>query len=174
MTLTLSLCLFAGCNSTSNPSGGNADNEQGVVEEKPESADKSEGDNVGSDENQKEITTMYVTVNGNKLEVSLARNSTVTALVELLKKGDITYTANDYGGFEKVGGLGYTLPTNHVQTVTEPGDIVLYQTNQIVMFYGSNSWNYTRIGKINYSSQSELESFLGAGSGRVEVTLSLN
>ena len=127
-----------------------------------------------SDSESEEITEMYITINGNKLKVTLAQNSTVAALVELLKKGDITYTANDYGGFEKVGGLGHTLPTNHVQTVTEPGDIVLYQTNQIVMFYGSNSWNYTRIGKINYSSQSELESFLGAGSGRVEVTLSLN
>ena len=126
-----------------------------------------------SDNESEEITEMYITINGNKLKVTLAQNSTVTALVELLKKGDITYTANDYGGFEKVGGLGHTLPTNHVQTVTEPGDIVLYQTNQIVMFYGSNSWGYTRIGKINYSSQSELESFLGAGQGAVQVTISL-
>ena len=108
------------------------------------------------------------------MEVTLAQNSSVDALVELLKQGDITYTANDYGGFEKVGGLGHTLPTNHVQTVTEPGDIVLYQTNQIVMFYGSNSWSYTRLGKLNYSSQSELESFLCAGSGSVQVTISLN
>ena len=126
-----------------------------------------------SDNESEEITEMFITINGNKLKVTLTQNSTVDALVELLKKGDITYTANDYGGFEKVGGLGHTLPTNHVQTVTEPGDIVLYQTNQIVMFYGSNSWAYTRIGKINYSSQSELENFLGAGQGSVQVTISL-
>ena len=131
-----------------------------------------QGDGIGSEESE-EITEMYITINGNKMKVTLARNSTVDALVELLKQDDITYTANDYGGFEKVGGLGHTLPTNHVQTVTEPGDIVLYQTNQIVMFYGSNSWNYTRIGKINYSSQTELESFLGAGQGNVQVTISL-
>ena len=133
------------------------------------------GNSEGSGPNDggEEITEMYITINGNKMKVTLAENSSVDALVELLKQGDITYTASDYGGFEKVGGLGHTLPTNHVQTVTEPGDIVLYQTNQIVMFYGNNSWSYTRIGKLNYSSQSELESFLGAGQGSVQVTISL-
>ena len=116
---------------------------------------------------------MYITINGNKMKAILAQNSSVDALVELLKQGDITYTANDYGGFEKVGGLGHTLSTNHTQITTQPGDIVLYQTNQIVMFYGDNSWSYTRLGKLNYSSQSELESFLCAGQGGVQVTISL-
>ena len=127
----------------------------------------------GLDNEGEEITEMYITINGNKMKVTLAENSSVDALVELLKQGDIIYTANDYGGFEKVGGLGHTLPTNHTQITTQPGDIVLYQTNQIVIFYGSNSWSYTRIGKLNYLSQSELESFLGAGQGSVQVTISL-
>ena len=160
--IILCLCLaFAAC--FENPDGDKTGDNESITEQ---------GDGIGSEESE-EIIEMYITINGNKLKVTLAQNSTVTALVELLKKGDITYTANDYGGFEKVGGLGHTLPTNHVQTVTEPGDIVLYQTNQIVMFYGSNSWDYTRIGKINYSSQSELVSFLGAGQGSVQVTISL-
>ena len=135
------------------------------------------GGNLGEgeipDNEGEEIAEMYITISGKKMKVTLAQNSSVDALVELLKQGDITYTADDYGGFEKVGSLGHTLPTNHVQTVTEPGDIVLYQTNQIVMFYGNNSWSYTRLGKLNYSSQSELESFLGAGQGSVQVTISL-
>ena len=152
---------------------GTAEQWEAVAKTKYWNMGKTDIEVVCSDERE-EITEMYITINGNKRKVTLAQNSTVTALVELLKKGDITYTANDYGGFEKVGGLGHTLPTNHVQTVTEPGDIVLYQTNQIVMFYGSNSWSYTRIGKINYSSQSELETFLGAGNGSVQITLSLN
>ena len=157
LALLFCLCFaFAAC--AENPGGDNPHTNDGIID----------------DNNDGEITVMYLTINGNKMKVTLAQNSTVTALVELLKQDDITYTANDYGGFEKVGGLGHTLPTNHVQTVTEPGDIVLYQTNQIVMFYGSNSWGYTKIGKINYSSQSELESFLGAGQGTVQVTISLN
>ncbi|MCH5162144.1 MAG: leucine-rich repeat protein [Clostridiales bacterium] len=126
--------------------------------------------NISQDE---EITEMYITINGKKTEVTLENNSSVTALVELLKHGEITYTADDYGGFEKVGGLGHTLPTNHTQLTTQPGDVILYQTNQIVLFYGSNSWSYTRIGKIKYSTIDELKSFLGAGQGSVQVTLSL-
>lgn len=117
---------------------------------------------------------MYIAIGGSKLEVTLEKNSSTAALVELLKNGDITYTASDYGGFEKVGGLGHTLPTNHKQLTTQPGDVILYQTDQIVLFYGSNSWSYTRIGKIKYSSLDELKSFLGAGQGSVQVTLSLN
>ena len=156
------LLVSVGC--AANNSTDNTDTSDGTEQSAPS----------GEDQDGEEITEMYITINGNKMKVTLAQNSSVDALVDLLKQGDITYTANDYGGFEKVGGLGHTLPTNHSQTVSEPGDIVLYQTNQIVMFYGSNSWTYTRIGKLNYSSQSELESFLGAGSGSVQVTISLN
>ena len=182
MTLILSLCLFVGCKSTPNPSGENADSQQDTEAEKPESGDEGETDDElsppeddrgGSDENQKEITMMYLTINGNKLAVSLAQNSSVEALIELLKQSDIVYTADDYGGFEKVGNIGHTLPRNDTQITTVAGDVILYQGNQICLFVGSNSWSYTRIGKINYSSQSELESFLGAGNGRIEVRISL-
>ena len=121
-----------------------------------------------------DITEMYITINGNKLEVTLADNSSVAALVERLKQGDITYTANDYGGFEKVGSLGFSLPTNNSQITTEAGDVILYSGNQIVLFYGSNSWSYTRLGKINGYTASELQSLLGAGNGSTQVTISLN
>ena len=123
---------------------------------------------------QKEITEMYITVNGNKLKVTLDENSSVAALVEVLKKGDIVYTADDYGGFEKVGGLGFSLPTNNVEITTQPGDVILYSGNQIVLFYGSNTWSYTKLGKIEGYSVSELRVLLGAGSGSVQVTVSLS
>ncbi|MBD5092480.1 MAG: hypothetical protein HDT36_03765 [Clostridiales bacterium] len=116
---------------------------------------------------------MYLTINGNRIEVTLAKNSSVDALVEILKKGDVTYTANDYGGFEKVGSLGHTLPTNNSQITTQAGDVILYSGNQIVLFYGSNSWSYTRLGRINGYSVSELKALLGAGKGAVQVTISL-
>ncbi|MCH5351641.1 MAG: leucine-rich repeat protein [Clostridiales bacterium] len=127
--------------------------------------------NISQDE---EITSMFITINGKKLEITLENNSSVTALVGLLKQDDITYTASDYGGFEKVGSLGHTLPTNHTQLTTQPGDVILYQSNQIVLFYGSNTWSaYTKIGRIKYNSLDELKSFLSAGQGSVQVTLSL-
>lgn len=117
---------------------------------------------------------MYITINGNKLEVTLTENSSVDALLERLGKGDINYIANDYNDFEKVGGLGFSLPTNNTQITTQPGDVMLYSGNQIVLFYGSNSWSYTRLGKINGYTVSELRSLLGAGKGSTQVTISLN
>ena len=75
-----------------------------------------------------------------------------------------------YGGFEQVGSLGTSLPRNDVQTVTEAGDIVLYSGSNIVVFYGSNSWAYTRLGKITGLSQEELEELLGTGD--ISITVS--
>lgn len=123
---------------------------------------------------QEEITKMYITIYGNKLEVTLENNSSVKALVELLKQGDITYTADDYGGFEKVGNIGHSLPTNNSQITTEAGDVILYQGSQICIMVGSNSWSYTRIGKINGYSTAQLKNLVGTGIGSTEVTLSLN
>ncbi|MDE5548341.1 MAG: hypothetical protein K2J30_05050 [Clostridia bacterium] len=122
---------------------------------------------------QEEITNMYLTINGNKIEVTLAENSAVDALVERLKQGDITYTANDYGGFEKVGGLGFSLPRSDTQITTEAGDVILYSGNQIVLFYGSNSYSYTRLGKINGYTATQLRTLLAAGEGSIQVTISL-
>ena len=116
---------------------------------------------------------MYITIYGNKLEVTLSDNSSVKALVELLKQGDITYIANDYGGFEKVGNIGHSLPQNNTSIETEAGDVILYQGNQICLYFGNNSWNFTRLGKINGYTASELRNLLGAGKGSVEVTISL-
>lgn len=116
---------------------------------------------------------MYITIYGNKLEVTLENNSSVKALVELLQQGDITYTASDYGGFEKVGNIGHSLTTNNSQITTSAGDVVLYQGNQICIMVGSNSWSYTRIGKICGYSVSELKELVGTGKGSTEITLSL-
>ncbi len=124
-------------------------------------------------EEEKEITTMYLYINENKLEVELEKNAAVTALIELLNEGDISYMADDYGGFEKVGSLGHTLPTENSEITTEAGDVILYSGNQIVLFYGSNTWSYTRLGKIKECSASELSTILSAGNGSIQVRISL-
>ena len=117
---------------------------------------------------------LYITIDGKTLSVELVDNAATQTLVAALQEGDITYEARDYGGFEKVGALGRSLPTNDTQTTTQAGDVILYSGNQIVLFYGSNSWSYTRLGRMEYSSQAELESFLKAGQGNVMVKLSLS
>jgi hypothetical protein len=117
---------------------------------------------------------LYITIDGKTLPVVLVDNAATQALVAALQEGDITYEAHDYGGFEKVGALGCSLPTSNTQITTQAGDVILYSGNQIVLFYGSNSWSYTRLGRMEYSSQAELESFLKAGQGNVTVKLSLS
>lgn len=161
------LFSFAGC--ADNTTDAQPPSDTGTEATQPEE-DKPSGTEQ-SDE--KEITAMYVYVNGNKLEVTLAKNKAVTALIDILKQSDITYTADDYGNFEKVGSLGHTLPTENSQITTEAGDVILYSGNQIVLFYGSNSWSYTRLGKINGYSASELRALLDAGSGTVQIKISL-
>ena len=90
---------------------------------------------------------LYITIDGKTLSVELVDNAATQTLVAALQEGDITYEAHDYGGFEKVGALGRSLPTNDTQTTTQAGDVILYSGNQIVLFYGSNSWSYTRLGE---------------------------
>ena len=116
---------------------------------------------------------IQITVNGKTLPVALENNAATKALVEALRAASITYTARDYGGFEKVGALGRSLPASDSRITTRAGDVILYSGNQLVLFYGSNSWSYTRIGKMEYGSMDALKSFLKAGEGDIRVTLSL-
>ena len=112
---------------------------------------------------------MNINVNGQDFTATLEQNSAVSALVQMMENGPVTLQLSDYAGFEKVGPLGQSLPASNSQTTTQTGDIVLYQGNQIVMFYGSNSWSYTRIGRID-----DLTGWEEAlGSGDVTVTLSV-
>lgn len=118
-------------------------------------------------------TEIKITVSGKSLPVKIEDNAATRALVEALREASVTYEADDYGGFEKVGALGRSLPTCNSQISTKPGDVILYSGNQIVLFYGTNSWSYTRIGRMEYGTLDELKSFLKAGEGRITVTLSL-
>ena len=117
-------------------------------------------------------TEIKITVSGKSLPVKIEDNAATRALVEALREASVTYEADDYGGFEKVGALGRSLPTSNSQISTKPGDVILYSGNQIVLFYGTNSWSYTRIGRMEYGTLDELKSFLKAGEGRITVTLS--
>ena len=112
---------------------------------------------------------MKIEVNGSLFTATLADNAAVDALADWVEEGPVTLELSDYAGFEKVGPLGRSLPASDSQTTTHAGDIVLYQGDQIVLFYGSNSWSYTRLGHID-----DLTGWEDAlGGGDVTVTLSL-
>ena len=120
----------------------------------------------------KSVSTMNITINGKTVSCQLVENSSTRALLAQLEKGDITYEADDYGNFEKVGYIGFNLPQNNENITTTAGDVILYQGNNICLYYGSNSWSFTRLGKIEGMSKDEIKTFLNAGGGSVKVTLS--
>ena len=133
---------------------------------------KENGGNNGNNDTSMP-SEIKITVSGKSLPVKIEDNAATKALVAALRESSITYEAEDYGGFEKVGALGRSLPTSNAQITTQPGDVILYSGNQIVLFYGSNTWSYTRIGKMEYGTLDELKTFLKAGQGKISVTLSL-
>ena len=114
--------------------------------------------------------TLHLFINDREIAVNWEDNESVKALIDLASSGPLTVQMSMYGGFEQVGSLGTTLPRNDSQTTTQSGDIVLYSGNQIVIFYGSNSWAYTRLGKVADQSPAEMKTLLGSG----DVTVALS
>lgn len=123
---------------------------------------------------QNSSSYMYITINGKTVSCNLVDNSSAKTLAESLFNNAITYEADDYGNFEKVGDLGITLPQNDEPISTVPGDVILYQGSKICLYYDKNSWTFTRLGKIEDLSQDALKEFLAVGEGPVHVTLSLS
>ena len=154
------------------------ENRPGITEDK---ADSTMNDELTIDDNQSENEEetggnadmkMNVQIGDYNFMVTLEENEAVKELVDMMNEGPVTISMSDYSGFEKVGSLGRSLTRNDSQTTTKAGDIVLYNGNNIVMFYGSNSWSYTRIGKID--DLSDWETALGSGSITVVFTLAEN
>ena len=114
---------------------------------------------------------MKLEIAGETFTATLENNSSVEALGELLEQGPLTFEMEDYAGMEKGADLGTTLPQNNRQMNTQPGDIILYQGRTLVIYYDTNSWSLTPIGKIDGVSAEELRQALG--SGDVTVTISV-
>ncbi|MBQ2831424.1 cyclophilin-like fold protein [Methanobrevibacter sp.] len=112
-----------------------------------------------------------VKINDEVFDVKLENNSATQELVKEMKKGNVTVNASEYGGLEKVGDLGFSLPTSDENIGTNPGDIVLYQGDKISLFYGSHSWSYTKLGKIDNVDSNKLKEVLGFGDVTLEFSL---
>ena len=124
---------------------------------------------IQNDGEENAVMNMKVQVGDTIFSATLEENAAVSALVEMMRESPVVLQMSDYSGFEKVGPLGTSLPADNSQTTTHAGDIVLYNGNQIVIFYGSNSWSYTRLGHID-----DLTGWEEAlGNGDVTVTFSL-
>lgn len=124
-----------------------------------------------NEEELMEEAQFYITANSTTFTANFAENGSADAFRDLLREGDLTINMRDYGSFEKVGSIGISLPRKDTQISTSTGDVVLYQGNQIVIFYGTNNWSYSRLGKVDgVTAEALLSAF---GSGDVAMTFSL-
>ena len=121
-------------------------------------------------EEEPAVKTLIMKIGNTTVAVDWEDNESVAALRELVKDKPLMVQMSMYGGFEQVGSLGTSLPRNDSQTTTAAGDIVLYSGNQIVVFYGSNSWAYTRLGHVTDKTAAEMAELLG--NGNVTITIS--
>ena len=114
---------------------------------------------------------LQMTIGGTAVNVKWEENESAEALKTLCKDGPLTIRMSMYGGFEQVGRIGRSLPRADVQTTTQAGDVVLYSGNQLVIFYGSNSWAYTRLGHVTDKTAQEMSELLGSGDVTVIIEL---
>lgn len=160
--LILAVLGLCGCGDGASPTDSAPSPSQSVISEQESSQSQ---DNSSSQEEP----MLKITVGDQELLATFADNSSAEAFRDLLAQGPVTISMDDYGGFEKVGSLGTTLTRNDTRITTQPGDVILYQGNQITIYYGTNTWNFTRLAKINDST--DLQTKLGTGT--VQVTFSL-
>ena len=163
--MTIMFCMSACLGNTIN----SGDNQNAVTEistsENVETESSEENDEPEGD-------AMIMTIGDTQVNVDWEDNRAVEALRDMAKDGDVTIKMTMYGGFEQVGSIGQSLPRDDKQTTTSSGDIVLYSGNQIVVFYGSNSWSYTRLGHISDKDEAEMTELLS--NGDVNITLSID
>ena len=117
-----------------------------------------------------ENTEMKMLIDQTPVTVEWEDNEAVAALKEAVKNGPLTVRMSMYGGFEQVGSLGMSLPRSDTRITTSPGDVILYAGNQLVVFYGSNTWAYTRLGHITDKTQQELTQLLSNGNVSIMIT----
>ena len=115
-------------------------------------------------------SSMTMKIGDTKVNVDWEDNQAVERLQDMAEDGNIPIQMSMYGGFEQVGSIGQSLPRDDKQTTTSSGDIVLYSGNQMVVFYGSNSWSYTRLGHISDKNEAEMADLLSQGD--VKITIS--
>ena len=171
----ISMMAFVGCGKQGNDSESQKEveavsemNVETASEEVVESSQARQDKSGQADEAAEEKKEMKMLINGTEVNVAWEENESVDAIREIAAQG-LEITMSMYGGFEQVGRIGQEIPANDEQITTEAGDIVLYSGDQLVVFYGSNSWDYTRLGHITDKTEAELEEMLG--NGNVTITI---
>ena len=162
--IAISICLVLNaCTSSGNTSDSTGGSVQAEIEEVAPAAE------METDEEEVSEMTLKMSIGDTLVQVDWEKNESVEALKKLCADELLTIKMSMYGGFEQVGSIGSTLPRNDKQTTTAAGDIVLYSGNQMVIFYGSNSWAYTRLGHITDKDAEEMAELLSNGDVTITV-----
>ena len=161
-----SLLALSACGSkTTTGNEINSDVQENIISQSSELGESTAEENKVNHE-------LTMKINGEIVSVEWENNESVSALKELASESPITIQTSLYGGFELVGSINHSLPKNDERITTQAGDIVLYSGNQLVVFYGSNTWAYTRLGHITDKTPSELTALLG--NDNATITISVN
>lgn len=179
MLFSVGLALvLAGCAGAGNISSSNASGSQPAPKgleapaslQEPASSEDSAA-HVEQQDDDKEAAGMRLSIGGIDVGVAWEDNQAVADLTALVADGPVVVDLHRYGGFEQVGPIGATLTTSDEQVTTSPGDIVLYAGDQISIFYGTNSWAYTRLGRITDRTADEMAGLLGNGDVSITITV---
>ena len=154
------LLLFAACSS---------DAASSVKPTQPES--QTSKSSANSSAQTEALVKLKIYVNDTTFTATLEENSSAKAFAEFLAQGDLTLDMRDYGSFEKVADLPRSFPRNDTQIDTDAGDIILYQGNSITIYYDKNSWNFTRLARIDNVNKKRIQQILGKGN--VKATFSV-
>ena len=119
-------------------------------------------------------TKIYITANGVTKTATMVKNEATSELISLLEKGPINLSMTENGGFEKVGNLPQSLTTSDVRQTAQSGDIMLYIGNVLCIFYGSNTWAYTKLGSLDDMTSSEIKEFLSGNPVNISLSLEDN
>lgn len=175
VALALCGCAASGASDVAGRGADNSDragqsaSAEGNVDASPDSA---EGAAAGAVATESEAETMVIVrVNGEEMRMRLEQNRSAQALAKLLEASSASIDMDEYGGFEKVGALPESLPADDERITTKPGDVVLYQGNKMCIYYGTNTWSFTRLGFIEGVSADELKDMLGTGDVVAELSL---
>ena len=169
IALMLALCL-AGCGTvparpqeqTSRPAAA-----QSTEPEESSAAEESETET-------QRMKMIRLTIGKSVIMAQLADSPAARELEALLREGPVTMSASNYGGFEKVCELGTRLTSDDVRTTTRPGDVMLYSGDRIVIFYGSNTWAYTRLAHVVEEDVPKLREALSGSENEVIIELADN
>lgn len=127
-------------------------------------------DEFQQEESEREVGAIRASIDGMDVAVLWEDNRSVTELTALAADGPLTIQLSMYGGWEQVGSIGTNLTSEDTQVTAQAGDIMLYSSDQIVVFYGSNSWYYTKLGHITDRTPDELTQTLGNDNVTLTIT----